>query len=160
MSAPVAPDGIGEMPRSRLARYAHVLRARLRRRELVEALARGADPWASPELMHCAVELTAMPARRTLAQGIDGLLRLAEHGAYAYPYVRLRRSAVLAERETLAELAHALLDPAPLEVRGVALLARLLGDPSGPLFDTGHGDDHIHDAVLECRAYLASGSPP
>ena len=110
--------------------------------------------------MRCAAELTSLPTRRALAQSIGGLLRLAEHGAYASPYARLRRSAVLAERETLADLANALRAPAPLSVRGIALLARLLDDPSGPLFYPQQADDAIHEAVLECREFLAPALPP
>jgi len=49
---------------------------------------------------------------------------------------RIRRSAPL-----LAEVASRLLEPGPVPVRGVAMVARLLADGTGPLYREAARDD-------------------
>jgi hypothetical protein len=86
----------------------------------------------------------------------------AEHGRQVSPFVGLRRRAILAERDSLSELAGRLRVPAPVNVQGVALAARLVRRSGAPLFaEAGaeRDDASIHDAIDECRRALAPACP-
>jgi hypothetical protein len=138
------------------------IRSRLRRAALEEALAEGDDPWTSPELMLCAARLTSTTTRRKLADAIDAAIVMAEHGRPVSPFVGLRRRAVLGERESLSEMAHRLRAPAPVNVIGVARVARLLWSSQSPLFaDDGaeRDDGSLRTAVDECWQALAPACP-
>jgi hypothetical protein len=147
------------LPRRAVARRAAGLRAWLRQDQLDEALADGADPWTSGELMMRAAELTSPTTRHKLAGSIDALVALAEQGPPVSRLVSIRRSAVLAERDTLAALATRLRAPAPVSVTCVALLARLLWQGAGPLYDHAGGDEAIHDEFASCFERLEPALP-
>jgi hypothetical protein len=150
---------IAPLPRRAVARRAAGLRAWLRQDQLDEALADGADPWTSGELMIRAAELTSPTTRHKLASSIDALVALAEQGPPVSRLVSIRRSAVLAERDTLAALATRLRAPAPVSVTCVALLARLLWQGAGPLYDHAGGDDAIHHEFARCFERLEPALP-
>jgi hypothetical protein len=151
---------VAPFPKSALTRGAVALRVRLRRHHLQAALADGADPWGSPELMQCAAELTAIDARRKLAEAIDGLICFADHPRTMTPLGRFPRAPVLRERTALLDLADRLRAPAPVSVMGVALVAELLCDGSGPLHHPeDHAEDAISRAVDRCWQVLAPTCP-
>ncbi len=160
MSEPAAfAHGVASLPRHRVAWRAARVRARLRRRKLDEALARGAAPWTSGELVARATALTSPTTRHRLAGSIDALIVLAEHGHVNSPSVPIPRRAVLAERDALAALATRLRDPAPVGVAGLARLAGLLCHGSSPLYDGAASDEAIRDAITGCLELLEPASP-
>jgi hypothetical protein len=148
----VVSDGVAPLPRRAVAWWAVRIRARLRRGKLEEALAGGVEPWASSALLVRAAELTSPAMRHKLAGSIDALIALAEHGRLISSSVPIPRRAVLAERHALEDLATRLRDPAPVGVAGLALLARLLWQGSGPFYDGGQ--EAIRDAVARCSDRL------
>jgi hypothetical protein len=141
---------IAALPSGRLGWRAVSLRARVRQERLEDALAAGADPWSSAELVRCASRLTSPEARHRFAAALDGLITLVEYHGCAIPIVPVRRNAVLAERRTLDEIRVRLHDPAPITVVGLARIAQLLRPSSSPLFDPERNEA---DATL--RAVLA-----
>jgi hypothetical protein len=111
------------------------LRAWLRREELVEALADGADPDQSEELTHVARELIGARSRQRLADGLDRVLRAtAERHVPWSPAVPLNRHEIAEAREELAELAERLRAPGPVPVHAGALAAMLVADAKSPLY--------------------------
>jgi hypothetical protein len=108
------------------------LAARLRAAALDRALAAGADPSASRLLAARALALTAPAARRELAGALEVVLR----GRHSRSRRRLAppRAAVDANAETLSELAALLRSGAPLYARGLARVAMLITDGTGPLY--------------------------
>jgi hypothetical protein len=151
--------GVASLPRGRVAWRAAGVRARLRRRKLDEALAGGAEPWTSSELVARARELTSPTTRHRLAGSIDALIVLAEHGRLNSPSVPIPRRAVLAKRDALAALATRLRDPAPVGVAGLARLAGLLCHGSIPLYDSAASDEAIRDAIAACLQLLEPALP-
>jgi hypothetical protein len=148
----VSAEVVASLPRRRVAWRAIRIRARLRRRKLDEALAAGADPWTSSDLLVRAAQLTSRAMRRKLAGSIDALITLAERDRRVAASVPIPRSAVLAERDALEALAVRLRDPAPVGVAGVALLTVLLWQGTGPFYDGGQ--EAISDAVVRCSDRL------
>jgi hypothetical protein len=112
--------------------------ARLRGAALDRALAAGADPSASRLLAARALELTTPGARRTLAEALEIVLRGAQR-----PPSRRRlappRAAVDANAATLSELAARLRSGAPAHAPGIAKVATLITDGTGPLYERGDG---------------------
>ena len=64
-TAPI--ETVGHLPRSAIGRRLACIRVRMRRRRLDTALAQGADPWTSEELLVRASELTSLKAPEPLA---------------------------------------------------------------------------------------------
>jgi hypothetical protein len=142
---------VASFPRRPFTWRAVAIRARLRRAALEGALAQGRDPWASPELMLCAARLTSTTTRRKLADAIDAAIFLAEDARPVPPSVGLRRTALLAERDSLSEMADRLRAPAPVSVIGVARVAQLLWRSESPLFgeEGAEGDDVAIRATID-----------
>ncbi len=118
----------------RLAR----LMARLRSRELDRKLIAGADPGASPVLAARAGHLTQRSMRVRLANQLDDLV----NGLDARPgrlIIRPRVGAVRASQDELRQLAARLRGFAPVYADGMAMLADLITDGTGPVYATGHG---------------------
>jgi hypothetical protein len=136
--APVPFDALEAPPVSmtrqrRLGAGARHALARVRGARLDAALASGADPARSPLLAARAAQLTSPRARARLAESLERVIARAQ----ATPGPRRvapQRSAVLAERDRLEDLAHALRGPRPVYAQGMAMLWRLLTDGTGPLF--------------------------
>jgi hypothetical protein len=153
---------VASFPRRAFMWRVVALRSRVRRAALEEALAEGQDPWASAELMLCAAWLTSTTTRGKLGAAINAAIVMAEHGRPVSPFVGLRRRAILVERESLSELADRLRAPAPVNVMGVALVARLLWRSGSPFFveeGAERDDGAIHDAIDECWQALAPACP-
>ena len=144
-------DNQGQLTLKRLWPW-HQMLARGQAARLDRALAEGASPEASTSLAARAVQLTSTEFRRDLAASVRRILVAA--GPPALPVAahaplgstrrlsvplrttRIRRSAPL-----LAEVASRLLEPGPVPVRGVAMVARLLADGTGPLYREACPDD-------------------
>jgi hypothetical protein len=150
------PSGVALLPRGVLPRQFARIRARLRRRELDAALAEGRDPWSSSELIARAAHLGAPSERRQLATALERLVALAEHRHRMSPYVRIRRRAVLDQREPLLALATRLRDPAPIDVALLAQLALLAWDESSPVFVDGRPAAALAETTARCVQEFAA----
>jgi len=132
---------IGALPRSALGWRLAGLRARVRRRGLDAALARGADPWSTGELVVRAAQLSSPAERRKVSAGLISLLELAAFHRRRSTYLMVRHELVLEHEEPLRALAERLAQPEPVDVAVVAQLELLLTDPTSPVY-TGGGDPH------------------
>ena len=142
----------------------HQLLARIRSARLDRALAEGASPEASASLAARAAQLTSTGFRRDLAAGLRRILVAAEpHEPPALPSaarallsparpsrLTLRTARISRSAPLLAEVASRLLEPGPVPVRGVALVAELLADGTGPLYYEAAREDL--DALAERAA--------
>jgi hypothetical protein len=144
------PAGISAHPSGAVGRRLVRMRACLRRARLDAALAQGADPWSSGELMARAARLGSLPEREGVASGLVALVALAEHQRPASQYLKIRHRVVLEQRESLLALAERLRQPAPVEVAVVAQLVVLLTDPSSPVFAGGNHPDRLAEATSRC----------
>jgi hypothetical protein len=153
----LAPDAMARLPRSALAR--RLLRARtwLHEEQLDRALADGAAPWQSNELLLRASKLTSRETRNQLATSIDALIELAGRVLRLPPTVPIARRAVLAEQDGLTEVAARLREPGPLGVAGVASVSRLLQTTVTP--DRAAAAETLHDAVVRCLEQLTPAAP-
>lgn len=137
-------------PEARQQRSSHLrLRARvlLHSRQLDQRLLDGVDPNQSPELALRARQLTSESYRRTLADGLDEVVEVAEGRAQRpRAAVPLARREVRAARGALLELAEALRRARPVEAAGVVLAVRLLSDGTGPLYRESQTDGLWHAA--------------
>ena len=105
---------------------------------LDRALIDGGDPTTSATLAARAAMLTSPATRAELADGLDVILASAQS-----PPSRLRalprHAALLANASLLRELASILRGSAPLYVRGIAMVRRLLTDGTGPMYTSRDG---------------------
>jgi hypothetical protein len=110
--------------------------ARLRRRRLDRALARGASPEASAALALRAQHLTEPEQRGSIARELRRIIREA-HGARRPALGRIvpSRARVRAARDELIRLADTLEEPGPVTAGGVAQAWILLTDGTGPLYN-------------------------
>jgi hypothetical protein len=150
MSHVASTAGVSRLPRSWPSRRRAGIRARVRRPQLDDALAQGADPWSGPELMVRASRLSSLSERRKLAAGLLELVSIAEHQRRASPYVGVRRQVVLEQREALLVLAERLGQPAPVAVAVVARVALLLSDPLSPVYQGGTRPEGLAELTIGC----------
>jgi hypothetical protein len=117
------------------------LTARLRPGTLDRALADGADPAERPQLSARAARLTSRRSRTGSAAVVERFVECAERpGAVRRSRVPVRRAAVRANRGELLALAATLRSPDPVYAQGVAELAMMLRDGTGPLYADRHGE--------------------
>jgi hypothetical protein len=144
-------DERGQLTLKRLWPW-HQILARSQAARLDRALAEGASPEASASLAARAAQLTSTEFRRDLAASLRRILVAA--GQPALPVVAqapfgsarqlrvpLRTTRISRSAPLLAEVASRLLEPGPVPVRGVAMVARLLADGTGPLYREAARDD-------------------
>jgi len=132
------------------------LLARCQAGRLDRELAEGASPEANAALAARAVRLTSMDFRCDLAASLRRIVVATGEpwparpapaaapkapGAARLPRVPLRRARISRSARLLAELASRLAEPGPVPVRGVAMVARLLSDGTGPLYREASRDD-------------------
>jgi hypothetical protein len=141
----------------------HRLLACSRAGRLDRELAAGTSPEASAILAARAARLTSTEFRRDLAASLRRMLAAAGQPARAVPAQRsglsaarpprvpLRTSRISQAGPRLAELASRLLEPGPVPVRGVAMVALLLADGTGPLYREASRADL--DAIAERAAH-------
>ena len=131
--------------------------ARLRSRQLDEALARGVPPETSARLALRARRLTALSRRRATADGLRRVMRETCRGvppSQARISPRLRQ--VIAASDELIRLADGLASPGPVAARGVAQASRLLTDGTGPLYD-GNSTANLRARVASAADNLRLG---
>jgi len=121
--------------------------ARMRRFELDQALADGADPAATPLLAARAAQLVSRASRDRIAAALEraALMVDAERGRWrTVP----RRDAVHANRAEMLRLAATLRHGGLLYARGIALLELTLIDGTGPAYTDPRGDRLAHQLRL------------
>ena len=147
-------DGRGQLTLKRIWPW-HQILARGQAARLDRALAEGTSPEANASLAARAAQLTSTGFRRDLAAGLRRILVAAEpHEPPALPVaaralldparpsrLTLRTARISRSAPLLAELASRLLEPGPVPVRGVAMVAELLADGAGPLYNEAARDD-------------------
>ena len=144
-------DNQGQLTLKRLWPW-HQMLARGQAARLDRALAEGASPEASTSLAARAAQLTSTEFRRDLAASVRRIrvaagppaLPVAAHaplGSTRRLSVPLRTTRIRRSAPLLAEVASRLLEPGPVPVRGVAMVARLLADGTGPLYREAARDD-------------------
>ena len=117
------------------------LGARIRARKLDRALARGEAPNGNAAMARRAHALVRADTRVALAAS---LRRIASGGGTPRTLgtrVAAAGASERAARSELDRLAERLLEPGPVDPRGVALTQELLSDGAGPLFWKENGDD-------------------
>jgi hypothetical protein len=127
----------------------------LQRGSLARRLAGGASPSDSPELARRAEQLRSPRNRRVLATSLERVIDAAEERPHPHSSaVPLRRAEILSERDALLGLAVELRDTShEVNVRGLALLERLLTDGDSPLY-TATIDQTLDEAIRQARAAL------
>ena len=91
-----------------------------------------------------------------LARSLHHLLREARRGESPRARIPVRRDAVLESADEVEALARRLAATGPLSVTGVARVALLLSDGTGPLFSK-HAAEDLHTAVRQAREDLEIG---
>jgi len=132
------------------------LRARVyaSRRSLDDALADGASPLWTPELALRARQLVSRGSRQHLATSLERLVNEAQRSVPARAVVvPLPRRAISEAQTSLISIATRLRDERPVYARGMALLSRLLGDGSGPMYKS-HAGGSLGHAVGAIAAAL------
>jgi hypothetical protein len=157
MTHDTLPTALSALPRGRLARRLARIRGCFRHPQLDAALAQGADPWSSAELMARAAQIGSLPYRRKVKAGMIALVALAERprSGPAYP---VQQQAVLAERDTLLALAERLGEPEPVEVVVAAELSLLMTDPSSPVYTGGTDPRELAEVTSRCLDRVAGGT--
>jgi hypothetical protein len=144
-------DDRGQLTSKRLWPW-HQILARIQAARLDRALAEGASPEASASLAARAVPLTSTGFRRGLAVSVRRILvaagppapPIAAHaplGSARPSRLPLRTARISRSAPLLAEVASRLVEPGPVPVRGVAMVAQLLADGTGPLYREAARDD-------------------
>jgi hypothetical protein len=129
---------------------AHLI-ARLRTRQLDEALAGGTPPETTTPLALRARRLTRLSRRRAIAGGLCRVIRDSRRGGPpSRARISPRRAQVSAAADELTRLADALATPGPVPVRGVAQAFLLLTDGTGPLYYANNAEN------LRARAATAA----
>jgi hypothetical protein len=101
--------------------------------------------------------IAAVPARRRLAEALEGAIERSERGYTPFSAaVPVNRQAVRDARSTLLDLAERLRAPRAADPAGVRLARALLTDGGGPLYAAGHPGD-LRAAAL--RALFALDGP-
>jgi len=126
--------------------------------ELDRLLAQGADPAGSPPLRARAELIATGRFRRELVAHLQCVQARAEHPPHWHSAtLPVCAADVRTARSALDALAAALTaDPAPA-VRGLALAARLINDPHGPLYQRAAGAD-IAALARDVTAHLGTAT--
>lgn len=135
------------------SRFARLVAA-VRTSRLDAALARGADPSSSAQLAARAAMLTARPARREIADELDGLVRAGTIDQARRWGVRPNRAAIMANTDAMVALSTLLRDTTPIYARGTAILSELMRDGTGPFYfgDSSTLAARLHAALAAMRS--------
>ena len=128
------------------------LRVWWRRDELDEELEHGADPESEPLLSHRAAQLLRRATRNSFAAALEDALREAHRTWSVSAKLPLARVAVRECAEELIALALRLRADEPIDVRGAAMVARLVCNGTSPLY--GDAPDSLRHAVRSARLAL------
>jgi hypothetical protein len=130
------------------------LKAMAGRHTLDRRLARGVDPETSRELACRAHVLRGWRVRHAFADGVERTVHEAEHPDLRYSArIPVAREEVLAARGDLLRIAEALRAEPAGDARGIAEVALLLTDGSGPLF-TRHPAGTLREAAFRAAFHL------
>jgi hypothetical protein len=132
------------------------LAARLNAPLLDRELAYGVPPEAGAALSLRARRLLDPAFAVGLARSLHRVLGEARSGESPRARMPVRRDAVLESADEVDALARRLLDTGPLGVPGVARVALLLGDGTGPLFSK-HASEDLGAVVRRAREDLEIG---
>ena len=146
--------GVAAMRSTWLAGAVLRVRVRFARPRLDAALARGSDPWGSALLFARAAQVASTSHRQMVAAALEALVELAERRRPASPYLKLRTTAVLRQREHLVAFAQRLRDPAPVDVAVVARLSLLAWDELSPTFVGGRPVETLGETLELCASAL------
>ena len=124
-------------------------KTRLQRKRLDVKLAHGADARTTPELSLRAAQLRSHGERARLANALVMAVGESRQGDPVTIRTRPHRAEVRANADELLALAARLRDDLPVDVRGVAITARLVSDRKGPLRSMSGGD--LREAVESAR---------
>jgi hypothetical protein len=124
-------------------------KTRLQRNSLDGKLAHGADSRTTPELSLRAAQLRSHGERARLANALVEAVGEARQGDPVTVRPRPHRAEVRANADELLALAARLRDDLPVDVRGVAMAARLVSDRKGPLRSMSGGN--LREAVEAAR---------
>jgi len=125
---------------------------RLQRNRLDEQLAAGAEPSTVAPLSLRAAQLTSGHGRAQLANALVEAVGEARRGEPMSIGRKPQRAAVRAEADALLALASRLREPTPIDVRGAAMVARLVNDGASPLHRSGARS--LGDVLTEAHAAL------
>ena len=131
-------------------RLAHIRALALRRRRLDAALARGADPWSTGELVVRAAQLASPAERRKVSAGLTSLLDLAAFQQRRSSFSWCAIELVLEHQESLRALSERLAQPEPVDVAVVAQLELLLTDPASPVYIRGSDPHRLAEVTSRC----------
>jgi hypothetical protein len=132
-----------ELDRPGLAVRIHVSTHRL---SLDQELARGDSPLGSAALALRARQLVSPRTRERLAAALERLVECAKRRPAPSEIVWVAHREILEARSELLGLASRLRDARPVYARGVAMVARLIHDGTGPAF-TPHAGVALRRAV-------------
>jgi hypothetical protein len=121
--------------------------ARVRRLDLDQALADGADPAASPLLAARAAQLVRRAGRYRIAAALEHVALTVDTPGGRLS-TRPLRAAVRANRAQLLELAATLRGNRLLYARGIAILELVLIDGTGPAYCDPHGEGLARELQL------------
>jgi hypothetical protein len=125
------------------------MRTRWQRNRLDEQIAGGAQTTATAELNLRAAQLRSHGERHRIANALVEAVGEARRGDPVTVKARPHRAEVRASADELLGLAARLRDDLPIDVRGVAMAARLVSDRNGPLRSTSGGN--LRAAVESAR---------
>ena len=151
-----AADSAAVAVRPHRVRLRDRLAARLNAPLLDRELADGVPPEAGAALSLRARRLLDPAFAVGLARSLNRLLREACSGESPRARIPVRRDAVLQSADDVDALARRLLATDPLGVPGVARVALLLGDGTGPLFSK-HAAEDLGTVVRRAREDLEIG---
>ena len=145
------PPDLARKPSSLWAR----MRTRWRRNQLDDELSAGADPRTSAELSERASQLRSDPVRTRLANTLVDPVVAGPARDLLPIGARPRRAALKRNLDELVPLIERLSDGHPIDVRGVAMTARLVSDTRGPIYRKGD----LRDALRTARIALDERAP-
>jgi hypothetical protein len=130
------------------------LAARVLASYLDRQLAQGRSPEESRLLGARAQVLVSPVMRFSLAEmWADTLEQVRRPPVMRNPRVPMNRECIIAADQEIQTMIEALLAPAPVSVRGPAMVSWLLSDGAGPLYDRRRSDD-VAGALREATAQL------
>jgi hypothetical protein len=153
------PNGVFPRPNVRTTpnegpRWSHRtwLIARLRRNSLDRQLAAGVKPSTLTPLGLRAAQLSSRGERARLANALVETVGEARRGEPMSVRRRPQRAEVRAEADAILALASRLRESTPIDVRGAAMVALLVGDGSSPLHRPS--PRRLSDALTEAHGAL------
>jgi len=124
-----------EWPRS--ASLALRMRVAAGRGRLTRALAQGADPGSSAELMLRAAQLTSYRRSQELARTLQSTIREAQNPHRPAPVVAIDRNAVLGAEDAIEAVIARLGDAEPVQPQGVAIAEQMITNGAeSPLYSS------------------------